>query len=279
MTTTQLFERQYSEVELIGSDNEGVEVIDLVPPSVEDETPIFVAPGWTETPAVYKEVMKNLFKYRRILLTVGHPRKGGEPLNETEHKVEELRKATNLLRVLEAKGIEKAEFIAHSEGAINTTIAASIAPEQFESIVYVNPAGMVGEAKLMEAVERFMANMTADFLRAKRDHSIREQFRIRQLEGLKYIMANPFRALKETLAITTTEIHHLLAELHYDGINLGILAAEDDVLFPEDKIKQYVKEDHIDAYRVIPGGHNELHYRPDHYSEAIMTMLDEISRK
>lgn len=279
MKMEKSFEQQYANVELIGSGGEGIEVVDLIPPYAKNKTPIFVAPGWTETPTIYKEVMKSLFAYRRVLLTVGHPSKGGKPMSESEHKIEELRKATNLLRVLEVKAIEKADFIAHSEGAINTTIAASIAPEQFQSIVYVHPAGMIGEARLMEVIERFMSNMTAEFLRAKRDHTVRTQYRIRQIEGLRYIMANPFRALREGLAISTTEIHHLLAELHYDGINLGILAAEDDALFPEDKIKQYVKEDHIDAYRVIPGGHGELHYRPDHYSEAIMSMLEEISRK
>lgn len=279
MTTAELFEQQFSEIEFIGAGSDGIEVIDLVPSSPISEIPIFVAPGWSETPAIYKKVMMSLFKHRRVLLTVGHPRKGGDPISESEHRIEELRKATNLLRVLEAKNIDTADFIAHSEGAINTTIAATISPEKFHGIVYVNPAGMVGEAGLLEAIERFMDKMTEDFLRARRDHTVREQYRLQQIEGLKYIMANPFRALKETLAIANTEVHHLLEQLHYDGIRLGILAADDDPLFPGDKIEEYIKQDHIDAYRIIPGGHSDLHYRPDHYSKAIMSMLQEISDK
>lgn len=278
MNMDESFDAQFSQPEIIGTEKEGIQIIDLKPAHTSDQTPIFVAPGWAETPEVYRSFMRELFKYRRVLLTVGHPRKGDLPMNESEHKIEELRKATNILRVLEAKNIDQADFIAHSEGAVNSTIAATISPDRVQSMIFVNPAGMIGESGLLESLQRFTDYLSNEFLEARRDENIRELFRVRQIEALKYIVGNPFRALKETIALSQTEIHHLLAELHYSGIKIGILAADDDVLFPAAKIKQYVEQAHIDAYRVEKGGHNELLYHPEHYAGVIMSMLKEISK-
>lgn len=272
MTKHKSFEEQYEQVELIGEDDIGL--VYLVPEETVSDVPVFVAPGWAETPEVFKEVMEHLFKRGRILLTISHPRNYEEGNSETEIDMTEVRKADNLLQALEAKGVEKADFVAHSEGAIYTTIAAIMEPDCFRSIVYVNPAGMAGKANFLETARRFVDSTTHDFKRVRSGEIAREQYRYHQIERLKYIASNPIMAFKETLELSSAQIHHVLESVRKEDIKLGVIVSEDDDLFPKEEIEAYVKKDQIDAYEIVSGGHNELLYRPDQYTRTIISLLE-----
>ncbi len=69
---------------------------------------------------------------------------------------EEVRKALNILGVLEEKDVEKTDVIAHSEGAVNTLIAASLYPEKFRNIVLFGPAGLIGEDTFTRLFQGFL---------------------------------------------------------------------------------------------------------------------------
>ena len=142
------FEKRFAEPESLELPGGTGEVIDISPEKAKDETPIFLAPGWGCDLDVYKGTLKTLFEQERRVVSLNHPRHGGDlKAHSTEemlekYPTEELRKALNILSVMEQKGIPQADVIAHSEGAINTTIAATLHPEKFRNIVFFGPAGL-----------------------------------------------------------------------------------------------------------------------------------------
>lgn len=274
----KIFEKQYKKFEVVDGGDRKIKITHLIPPNVSSDIPVFIAPGWSETSGVFKEVLRHMFRYGREIITLDHPPRGGDQnVAHPEHSRNDLRKASNLIKVLEARAVDRADFVTHSEGAINTTVAALIAPELFRSIIYVNPSGMIGDMKFIHAVRGILAKLSDDISRAVREKEIRKQYRNRHVQGVLYVLQNPLRAISEVFSTSTKEIHHLIKQLKEHNIRIGIIAGDDDVLYPAEKIKKYVDQEHLDAYLVVHGAHDELHYHPEHYSRQIMSMLAEIN--
>ena len=160
------FEKQFSNRETIEVLDGKVEVVDIIPENLEKEIPVLFASGWGNTIKSYKDSMKIMSEKGRRVLGVEHARQGisenslkNEQTDETKkYPIEELRKAFSILAVINKKNIEKIDVIAHSEGAINTAIAASIEPEKFSRIVFLNPAGMIGKDNFYTLTKRYISN-------------------------------------------------------------------------------------------------------------------------
>ena len=156
------FEEQFNAPEEVRLPSGTAEVGDVTPENIKDEVPVFLAQAWGLGLGSYKLAMEQLFNDERRVLSVVHPRMGSaleSSMNVDELTVDpervlkgkffksyptaELRKALNILEVLEEKGIKEVDAIAHSEGAINIAIAAMMYPEKFRSIAFYGPAGMM----------------------------------------------------------------------------------------------------------------------------------------
>ena len=159
----KIFEAQFAQREYFEVAGGTAEVVDVTPEKLKDEVPLFFAPAWACNIEVYKRAIETLSEQERRVISLNHPRRGGDlkaSSSEEEMKKypeEELRKAYNILEMLDQKGVDKVDVIAHSEGAINVTIAATLHPEKFRNIVYFAPAGLIGKDKFTRLMKGFAA--------------------------------------------------------------------------------------------------------------------------
>ncbi len=283
------FEERFSQKEKIEILGGALEVADLKPENPKTEVPVLFAPGWSGTPETYKDAIKTLYEKNRRVLSFAHARKGGdEKLAPDElqkiYPADELRKALALLKILDEKNIDKVDVVAHSEGGINAAIAASLAPEKFRNIVFVNPAGLIGKDKFPKLAGRFMLEairMAGDLFKMIMKKEKKEVWRFftAEQESLKYIGKNPIRALNEAVAISQIQTHKMLKDLRDQGIGIAVISGVEDLVFPINMMQTTMKGAEIDAFLSVKGGHNEIVFRPEKYTAAADELLDKLEKK
>lgn len=268
------FEEQFEHPEEVRLPFGTAEVSDLAPERVKDKVPVFIAQAWGLGSGSYKLVMKHLFEDERRVLSVAHPRIAGSmdsSMNVQElsegYPTAELRKAFNILEVLEEKGIEQIDAVAHSEGAINIAIAAMMYPEKFRSIAFYGPAGMMED----ESWSRLAKGFAGQSARAEslKDVPITEGERAvgaaSGKEVLEYIRKNPARAISEVAAIKNghQQVKDLLPYLHDLGIHIAVVSAADDPVFPQAEVRKAADTDAVDTFISVPGGHGTIGEHPE----------------
>jgi pimeloyl-ACP methyl ester carboxylesterase len=264
------------------------EVADIKPEKAKTDVPVFLAPAWGYTIDTYKGVMKTLAEENRRVLSLDHPRHGyamGDVPKDAASKypTEELRKAMNIIGVLEQKGIEKTDVIAHSEGAANAIIAAVLHPEKFRNIVLFTPAGLIGKDSFGRLLKGFsQKNKPAKSLEGRLDIDASAFEKTAAAEAMKYIKKNPLRALREAIGISQSETHELLRYLHEKGIGIVVMASVDDPVFPMDKMQKIVKDDMLDGFVSVGGKHGVIGEPSGRYvrvAEKMLTALEEKQNK
>lgn len=274
--------------EKVGTPVGTIEIADVAAEQVTEKRPILIAPAWACTIPVYAPAMKVLAKEGRRTLSLNHPRIENEIVLSNEQKkvvgqfpIEEIRKAFNILAVLDAKDIkdgERIDVVAHSEGVINVTIAALLHPEKFRNVVFFGPAGLAGE----DNATRLLFGWTQNFVKSKptmkagtewdppmtevdRDRarargqtipeykaiedtdSTREVLRVVGTEGLDYILDNKSLAVKEGSQMAKAQIIDALRTLRGHGISITIMSGVDDPVFPTERIGKTISAVKIDA--------------------------------
>lgn len=159
-------EKQFNSPETLLINGEEVQVLDIRPHRAKTKIPVVFAPGYaTSSPAENKVNILEMVRQKRRTLYVDKPRGinyEGIIDKEDAKKFEDflLSQVAALIGVLEKKGIEKVDVMAHSEGSMYTIVAASLYPEKFRDLVLFNPAGMVGPGDTRAGlIERFLADM------------------------------------------------------------------------------------------------------------------------
>ena len=268
------FEEQFKNLEEVRLPSGTAEVGDFTPENLKDEVPIFLAQAWGLGLNSYKLAMEQLFNDERRVLSIAHPRIGGsidssmnvEELSE-KYPDAELRKALNILEVLEEKGIEKVDAIAHSEGAINIAIAAMMYPEKFRSIGFYGPAGMMEDESWSRLAKGFAGQSTR--AESLKDIPITEGERAvgaaSGKEVLDYLKKNPARAISEVAAIKNghQQVKDLLPYLHNLGIHIAVMSAENDPVFPQAEVRKAADMDAVDTFISVPGGHGTIGEHPE----------------
>jgi pimeloyl-ACP methyl ester carboxylesterase len=275
------FDEQFSKKETIQTSAGLTEVVDVKPIHDKDSVPVLLAPGWSETYQTNKQGLRTVHDQDRRGLTLSHPRTGANIKGEEpDYPMAEIRKMQATIGVLSTKGIDKADVIAHSEGAINTIIAASLYPERFRNLVLVNPAGLIGEDRLDKLSGRFMSFLAKESAQIVKSPHERGPLLNLAVQSAKYIAANPKRTIEEAAAITDTEILELIDNLHKDGIGISVVAGVDDPLFPINKITEVLSSNReaIDGFYSVKGGHNKI-ISDQRYMEAALNALDGLKNK
>lgn len=288
------------EIDLYG---EKVEFIDLVPEGQKSETPVFVVPGWAETPETLKETIRTFFEAKRRTLSIKHgryvPRISDEdtsPILSDAEKVivsqyrlqeqnadipiPELLKAKAILAALDECHIEKTDVVAHSEGAINSIIAAILSPEKFRNIILVGPAGITGkgEDNALHRTIGFTRTTLQDIGRAFRDPSSRKPVFRAGKEAIKYIAGNPAAATDEVGAIGSFNIEEMIDKLHEKGIKISVVHGTDETMFPMDEMKRLVEKETIyEFYSMKDHDHHDI-YLPEE-AAFIETVLESMEKK
>lgn len=274
---TESFEEQFSNLKEVQLPSGTAEVADCTPENLKDEMPVFLAPAWGLGLDTYKSAIEQLFKDERRVVSLTHPRIGGALDSSMDIKglsrakewpLAELRKALNILEVLEELGIEKVDAIAHSESAINIAMAATMYPEKFRSIVFYAPAGMMEKENWPRLAKGFASQGTrAPSLKdIPINESEREASTAAKWGWLKYLAKNPGRGISEISAIKNghAQTKDLLPYLHDIGINIAVISAVDDPVFPPEEIRKAAEIDAVDTFvSTMPGGHGMLGDHPE----------------
>lgn len=294
------FERQFARKESYKVAGGTAEVVDISPRDAKNEVPVFLAPAWACSTEVYKGAMQTLVDSQRRVVTLNHPRVGGS-LDKTTYEEElkrypkeELRKALNILSVMEQKEIEKTDVIAHSEGAVNVVIAAAMHPEKFRNIVLFAPGGLIGK----DTFGRLLKGFAGQSKRAGSLNAIpegpsgepglpeipitdaeKQVGKKAAAEALKYFGKNPVRAVKEGLDLSKSQIHEMLRFLHQKGVGIVVMSGVDDPVFPMEKMQEIAKADMLDGYLALRGGHGALGEHPERYIVAADEMLTKLEAK
>ena len=248
----------------------------------KDALPVLVASGWSEGTQILRDTAQEIFDDGREVVLIDHARRGGIKASETDFHREITHKATTLLNILDDAGLEKVDAIAHSEGALNTVLAASWQPERFRNIVLVAPAGMIGEDSVPRLLGRFTSKLKYDLENGIPELKARDPERAKQykVNPLKYIIANPAKALREVGAIAQTQIDKQLPNLRNAGIRVGVLQSHSDKGFPDGRIQEQVILDgengNMDAYASVAAsnaGHDDIIIHPERTTRAALDML------
>ncbi|MFA6552023.1 MAG: alpha/beta fold hydrolase [Candidatus Paceibacterota bacterium] len=285
------FDEQFAKkikIELAGA---VAEAIDVSPEKVKTSIPTILAPGWATSLEVYKPAIQEYFNQGRRVVAMDHPRLSGEggdveialhraKIDENallEYPKAELRKALNLLQLMDQIGIEKADFIAHSESTINTMIAATLRPEKFNNIVFFGPAGLIGQDSMPRLVKGFadqtkkQAGMEDEPLTDAQKENSKEMAK----SLTSYFLKNPLRALNEILDISETQTDKMLKNIHDKGIGTVIMSGVDDPVFPASQMQKFVRTDMVDGFLTVKAGHGI----PENYMPVIDQMLSGLEEK
>jgi pimeloyl-ACP methyl ester carboxylesterase len=281
------FEAQFAKREHLNVAGGNAEVLDITPEKLKDETPIFFAPGWGCDIDMYKRATKELSDQDRRIVSMSHPREATDlEAYATEEEMEkysegQLRKAYSILGVMEQKNITQVDAIAHSEGAINLTIAAVLHPEKFRNIVYFAPAGLIGKDKFTRLVQGFARQIKR--AESLSDYPVSEGEKETAAAAIKsvssYILENPKRALEETLEISNSQIYDMIRYLHEKGIGIIVMAAQDDPVFPLEKMAKIAELDMMDLLAVTKGGHGAIGDQPELFMREAEDLLSALQWK
>jgi len=237
--------------------------------------------------------LQALAEKQRRVISLDHPRFGGDMSIAPEEAVgkypnEELRKAMNILGVLDQKGIEKVDVVAHSEGAVNAVIAAVLHPEKFRTLVLVAPAGMIGEDTFTRLLKGFAGQSKGrgesmnnpDFpLEIPISETEKKVGATAAKEAIKYMAKNPVRAFREGRGIAKSQIHDMLAFLHEKGVGIVVMSGVDDPVFPMERMQEIAKADMLDGFLSVRGAHGAIGEHPELYMTAADEMLTAVEEK
>lgn len=314
----EIFEEQFNNPvikEIYGGE---LEVYDIIPEELKTNIPTIVAPGWSANAELFKDNMRELSKRGRRSLSFGNYH-GVKTNQETPLDIPnvEWRKIAALMGTIESKKIEKADVIAHSEGAIYTLLAAKMYPEKFRNIVLVNPAGFIEGDSALKLTARFSLDVGKQYLRAAlngnayspalgrvgraRTKQMGSQAGIRLppiAQAVKHlgpeptfkqsatagqhagraIKKNPIAALKQVFAISSQDMISTLDDLQKQGVNVSILHSASDKAFPRDKVRN-ATAGKVRQFKTGPGSHNEIYLSAGKFTRAAERMLTAMERQ
>ena len=279
------FEQQFRNRDTLKFPEGKITVVDVAPEVLKDDVPVLIAPGWAENPKTYEETLAVGFREGRRVLTVEYSGHGGKVTSGGEYPKIELQKALLLLDVLDKKGIEKADVIAHSEGAINSLIAAMLKPDKFRNIVLDKPAGLIGQDSIKALAGRFKDLLSQEM--KTRPKALTDSTSSIRAGGrtARYFVEHPLRVPKEVGALTSFDLGEIMKKLWEQGIKFSVIAGVDDPLFPvsrqtanmlKSKESNGVLPIEIKGYYSVIGGHNELSIHPGQHAALAFNALENL---
>ena len=276
------FDEQWNNPIQLKVGEETFDVHDVHPEEEKSGVPVLVVPGWGHTPDVWMNNMRQLVSSGRHTLSVDAPHGSDEQI-EMKHVMPEAesRRMTPFLRALESRGIDKADVIAHSEGCIDTLLAAREFPERFRTIVLVNPGGMIGEDSFPQLAVRFAADNVLGALHAARQGALSRLSKGGR-SAVSSAVSGPVLAFKEVRAIASTQVDGILRDLKTKGINIVIIHGVSDGVFPIERMRGQLQDQKklqagesggqpdimkiLDGVYAVNGHHEDFILHPETYT-------------
>ncbi|HEC94071.1 MAG TPA: alpha/beta hydrolase [Candidatus Kaiserbacteria bacterium] len=273
------FEIQFNKKEIMEFSGTSLAFVDISPAKDIDPVPIFLAPGWAGKKMMFKEVLHSFYKKNRRVLSLVHPTHVRKPTVKDGTPLVELRKAKEILAVIENSGVSRVDAVFYSEGGINGILAATRCPEKFRNIILVDPGGFIKEDRVLRLANRFITEAiqwAKEFIfMPKRREELSEIGK----EIVTYVMENPMKTIKEANAIAKENVMGMLKILHKKGIGTAIIHATNDRVFPLNNIQKIFDTDAVDYFYPTEGNHFEFLVEPEKYVNLIIHALDVEQKK
>lgn len=138
---------------------------------------------------------------------------------------------------------------------------------------------MIGKDKFPKLAGRFSLKLIQNALTAALEPAKTKLMAQAGLETTKYILKNPAISLKEATAISDSDIHETLKELHERGIGTAIIHGVDDPVFPMERMQEIVTQDQIDGFYSVKGDHDEIWTHPEKYVALAEQALEALAKK
>ncbi len=270
-------EEQFDRPEMLNLAGGDIAVHDVLPRQEKTPVPTVLAPGWSVTPETYKANIVQLVKAGRRVISPDAPH-GVDTEPQDGYPAAELRKMASLMQALDAKGVERADVVTHSEGALWTVIAASLHPERFRNIVLVNPAGMISKDDIARLAVGFSKDIVGQVVRDITEKDP-DRAKLNALTSLQTTSKGPLHTLREVFAIANSDIRGMLAELKQKGVGISVVAGTEDQAFPIERMNEVLDKDQLDGFYSVTGSHNELISQPEKHTALIDSALDALEKR
>lgn len=245
------FDRQLSVKHKIEVNGEVATYYMAAHPTVSKDWIVFVG-GFSTTKDKYYEELLQLAQSGRKVLFI-NPEMSAHVIEDehpaTAHMPATIKSEADLLRrVLDAEGIDKADFIAHSRGAAVATTLIAQNPGRARRVLLDSPAGLIGKDTPKELMARSRKEMVA---RIKTEHSLKP---LTSFAG-RFLRRLNLHLREEIPAIAETDIRPLLKTIHEysqehadDAVETILLNPQSDLIFPPDRIEAALGDDPFEYF-------------------------------
>ena len=281
------FDRMFEDISTIQYKSSTVEYADLKPEKQRDKLPIILLGGWAANLDSLRGLAETIYRDDRRVIVLDYTesaranRKTKLPKGVNR---EIARKAEGLTEVLADIGLEKVDVIAISEGALVVASAAERHPNYFRNLALFSPAGMIGKDNAWGpgglAWRYFVLN-------SLENRKIQKESQLSDSPDINMDMSHVTRDLKkyyeEGKAIAHGQNEDLLSDLREQGIGVGILHMNRDVIFPKSRLEKQIRIQEIsanaDSWSVIANreaGHYYPMSHPEQSATAALQILDDL---
>lgn len=285
-------EKQFSERIKVKLESGSIEIIDVKPEHPKTETPVLIAPGFTQGPDTMRRNILTLARGgRRVLM--GYAPHGIKAYADSDISTSAYQtgKAMAHLETLDHQEVQKVDAVGHSEGALNLLIAAAMCPERFRNLVLINPAGLIGDDSFLETFKRFSENKVLVKKQAAENPEIKKTDDDSKRERAVNFLKNILKTYESSQSVSEAQVESLLMLVKQEGVGIAIIHTVDDQLFPMERVqkmterarkatgKEVKSSDLIDGFYSIKGGHNQFYLEPEKYTKVIDIALDAMEKK
>jgi len=272
---------QFSSPEEMEIGKEIVDVYDITPENPKSDIPVLLAPGFSATPKAHEQHIENIVADGRRCISVKSPHglKKHSIIddNKSEYPQIELAKLAPFMEVLNQKGIDKADVVAHSEGTMYMLIAASLYPTRFRNMILVSTAGLTNKRGMFSLLRARVRETKA----AAQRETKRTDGDDRQSEELKnsneastIIKSDLKRSIESARAISKFDAVKVIEKVSNHGVNIILVHGAGEELFLMEEVQRRVPKSAIKGFYSVVGGHDEMFYRPEGFSKIILLTLD-----
>lgn len=270
------FERQFKNCEYIPFLGTSLQILDLDPGDLSGQPPILLAPGWSATTTVNKLILRTIFESGRRVLSLNHTRQGVYPPDDSGFPWAERQKASALIHLIRSKKLNEVDVIAHSEGAINVSIATILRLHSFRvrRMVLISSCGLLEHDNLLALAWRF-------FKEARKELSVphviqpakKDDAKVDGGNILDYVFANPRLSLAEIKAMVSFRFGR---RVQLDGLPewLCLIHHVDDCLFPIERVIKSLPKDVLHGFYSVKGHHNQVLGDPRVTQLALFALKD-----
>lgn len=256
-----------------------MEVVDSKPKKPQHDTPIVVALGWLETAKAYRPLVHKLNShgYRVIIPNID----ATQPLLpgiKANYPAIELHHASALIAALDEAKVERADILAHSEGALAALIAADLYPARFSRVLLINPACIV-RTSVWQLTKGFWKEAFVVLgLVAKELFSIGGEKKLLSHTALagqmcRVFFSQPLLSLQSVRAMAKSDTTWLIPHVRARGVKVGVVLAQWDHLFPLAQTRAALKKIDIDVLHVMHDHHLSFLFDAHGYGALIDRML------